>query len=462
MKADSDVYDLVVLGGGSAGETAAARVGAAGRRVAIIEARLVGGECPYWGCVPSKALLIAATRRRQIQKAPELGATAGAIDIGSTPEAWQQAVRMRDERARHQDDSEAVAELEKQGVEIIRGRGEITEPGVVEVDGRPLRYRHLLISVGADATVPPIPGLRETDPWTSDDALTNSALPRSLVIVGGGAIGVELAQVYSTFGAEVTIVEALDRLLALEEPEVSRAVLDVLDETGVKVSLGVGIESVGSSPDGTALHLADGSTVTGEQVLVATGRRPRLEGYGLERLGIDTESGAIGVDADGRVPGLSNVYAAGDVTGAFPFTHTANYAGRVIASNVLGVDARMHLDAVPRAVFIDPPVAGVGLTTSRAEEQELEVVRTTMDVGTTARGWLENEGGVVVLVADRGTRTLVGASAIGPRADEWISQVTLAIRARVPIEVLVDTIQPFPAVSEALFPAYESMLAELG
>jgi dihydrolipoamide dehydrogenase len=280
--------------------------------------------------------------------------------------------------------------------------------------------------------------------------------------VGGGAIGVELAQVYSTFGAEVTIVEALDRLLALEEPEVSRAVLDVLDETGVKVSLGVGIESVGSSPDGTALHLADGSTVTGEQVLVATGRRPRLEGYGLERLGIDTESGAIGVDADGRVPGLSNVYAAGDVTGAFPFTHTANYAGRVIASNVLGVDARMHLDAVPRAVFIDPPVAGVGLTTSRAEEQELEVVRTTMDVGTTARGWLENEGGVVVLVADRGTRTLVGASAIGPRADEWISQVTLAIRARVPIEVLVDTIQPFPAVSEALFPAYESMLADLG
>jgi dihydrolipoamide dehydrogenase len=458
---EDDVFDLVVLGGGSAGETAAARVGGAGRRVALVESRLVGGECPYWGCVPSKALLIAASRRRQALGAPELGATADAVDLGDPRKAWQHAIGVRDERAKHLDDVEAVAELEKLGVEIVRGRGEIAEPGVIDVQGRALRYRNLLISVGADAAVPPIPGLREAKPWTSDDALTSSELPDSLVIVGGGAIGVELAQVYSTFGVSVTVVEALDRLLALEEPEVSSAVAGVLGAAGVRASVGVGIEEVNRSGDRIVLQLADGSNVVGEQLLVATGRPPRLKGYGLERLGVDVESGAISVSSDCRVPGLPNVYAAGDVTGAFPFTHTANYAGRVVAANVLGRDTRMNLDAVPRAVFIDPPVAGVGLTTSGAEEQGIEVVRATMDIGMTARGWLENEGGVVVVTADRATRTLVGASAIGPRADDWMAQVTLAVRARVPVDVLVDTIQPFPAVSEALFPAYESLLAQL-
>jgi len=454
-------YDLVVLGGGSAGETAASRVAASGRRVALVESRLVGGECPYWGCIPSKALLIAASRRRQAERASAFGAVPSPLDVGDQAEAWARAVDLRDERAKHLDDTETAQGLQQQGVEIVRGQGRIVAQGTVMVDDAELHYENLLISVGAHAVMPPIPGLEEVLPWTSDDALTSGELPDSLLILGGGAIGVELAQVYSTFGTEVTVVEALDRLLPLEEPEVSALVREVLAETGVEARLGVGVERVSRAGTSRVLHLQDGTELSGDRLLVATGRRPRTEGYGLDVLDIEVSKAGIATAADGRVPGHSNVYAAGDVTGRFPFTHTANYAGRVVAANVLGGNAQMHLDAVPRGVFIDPPVAGVGLSTQQARDEGRTVVRASMDVGATARGWLESEQGVVVLVADADRGTLVGASAIGPRADEWIAQVTLAIRAEVPVETLVDTIQPFPAVSEALFPAYEDLLSQL-
>ncbi|MFL6288912.1 MAG: dihydrolipoyl dehydrogenase family protein [Actinomycetes bacterium] len=450
-----DTYDLVVLGGGSAGETAAGRVAAAGRRVALVESRLVGGECPYWGCIPSKALLIAASRRRQAQAAVQLGAVVHPMDVGDPLQAWHQAVRIRDDRAKHLDDSEAVQELTKQGVEIVRGRGSITG-SAVSVEGRDLHYRNLLISVGASPVLPPIEGLKDVDPWTSDDALTSSELPESLVILGGGAIGVELAQVYSTFGTEVTIVEGVDRLLAMEEPEISHGVREVLAETAVRVVLGADVRRVSRADQVTTLHLADGSSVSAARLMVATGRKPRLAELGLESIDIDPKAG-LAVGEDGRIAGHDNVYAAGDVTGQFPFTHTANYAGRVIAANVLGGRHRMNLNAVPRAVFVDPPVAGVGRTAEQAEKDGVHVVRATMDIGTTARGWLENEQGTLVLTADADRGTILGASAIGMRSDDWISQITLAIRAQVPLSVLVDTIQPFPAASEALFPAYEDL-----
>ena len=338
-------FDLVVLGGGSAGETAAARVAQGGGRVALVESRLVGGECPYWGCVPSKALLIAASRRRQASRAHELGATASPVDVGNAGRAWAAAVQMRDKRAENLDDSGTVKHLESQGVEIVRGEGSIVAPGRVEVGGRTLEYDHLLICVGADAVMPPIDGLADANPWTSEDALTSDELPESMMILGGGAIGVELAQVYSTFGCHVTIVEAVDRILALEEPEVSAVAAEVLAETGVELRVGVGVERVASAKGATTLHLADGSSVSADRLLVATGRRPRLKGYGLERLGIDTESGELSVGLDGRVQGHRKVFAAGDVTGRFPFTHTANYAGRVVAANVLGGDVQMNLTA---------------------------------------------------------------------------------------------------------------------
>ena len=445
-----DLYDAVVLGGGSAGETVAERVARGGGRVALVESRLVGGECPYWGCVPSKAMLLSATAFRESNTGP-----------ADARAAWRAAVAERDARAKHQCDEDAVETLVGAGVEIVRGSGEVVEPGVVSVDGRRLAYQHLVVSTGAEAALPPVDGLLGVDPWTSDSALTSDELPASLTILGGGAIGVELAQVYSTFGCSVTVVEMADRVLAVEEPEVSAAAAGVLEATGVRVLAGASVERASRQGGQTRLHLADGSTVESERLLVAAGRRPRVDGLGLEVLGIDVSRGALDVDDSCRVVGQTSVFAAGDVTGRFPFTHTANYAGRVVAANILGGSARVDLRAVPHGVFTDPPVAGVGLTTEAAREQGVDVIRATMDVGGTARAWLEDAGGVLVLVADRAAGTLVGASAIGPRADEWISQVTLAVRARVPVGVLADTIQPFPAVSEALFPAYEDLCRQL-
>ena len=458
---DRDAYDLVVLGGGSAGETVAERVAKSGLRVALIESRLVGGECPYWGCVPSKALLIAASRRRQAASAHRLGAVARPLALGDAKAAWAQAVRMRDERAEHLDDAGAVRRLEEAGVHIVRGEGGILAPGRIAVGGTELTYDQLLISVGAEAVLPPVPGLAAARPWTSDDALTSDELPGSLVILGGGAIGVELAQVYSTFGATVTVVEALDRLLPGEEPEVSAAVAAVLEATSVRVSVGVGVERVALDEGRPVLHLEDGTEFTGHRVLVASGRRPRLTGYGLEHLDVDVSSGAIPVRDDGQVPGLPGVYAAGDVTGRLPFTHMANYAGRVIATNILGGTACMDVTAIPRGVFIDPPVAGVGPSAEQARRDGRRVISVSVDVAGTARAWLESESGILVMNADADTGTLISASAIGPRADEWISQVTLAIRAHVPVATLADTVQPFPAVSEVLFPAYEQLLSRL-
>jgi dihydrolipoamide dehydrogenase len=385
---------------------------------------------------------------------------------GRTPEqrtaAWHEAVAVRNERVKHLRDEDAVAELERVGVEIVRGSGTIAQEGTVAAAGRSLRYRNLLVSTGAEATLPPIEGLKDVDPWTSDSALTSDELPRSLVILGGGAIGVELAQVYSTFGSSVVVVESADRLLVGEEPEVSQAVAELLSTSGVKVLTGATVTSVTSQAGTAVLHLEGMSDIVGDRVLVATGRRPRLTGYGLEHLGVDTSASALTTGADCRVLGLHNVYAAGDVTGRFPFTHTANYAGRIVATNVLGDPAQMNLEAVPRAVYTTPTVAGVGLSTAQATERRLDVVRATMDVGGTARAWLEDSGGTLVLVADCARRTVVGASAVGPHAEEWIAQATLAVRAQVPVDVLVDTIQPFPAVSEALFPAYERLVSQLG
>ncbi len=461
MAADESSYDLVILGGGSAGETAAARVAQAGKRVALIESRLVGGECPYWGCVPSKALLIAAARRSAALRAHDLGAVSGPVKLDDPRLAWPAALAMRDLRAEHLDDTDAAARLRNDGVEIVRDTGRVLGPGRVAAGERELRYRNLLISTGAEAALPPIDGLAEAEPWTSEDALTSTELPDRLVILGGGAIGCELSQVYATFGSDVVVVEALDRVLVGEEPAVSAAAADVLRRSGVRISTGTAVERVSREGDQTLVHLADGQVLAADRLLVATGRRPRVRDLGLETLGIDTDAGRLEIGDDARVVGQSNVYAAGDVIGRLQFTHTANYAGRVVAANVLGGDARLDFSAIPRGVYIDPPVAGVGMSMQQAKTADRSVVSATVQVGDTARAWLEAEGGVLVLVADAHDGVLVGASALGPRADEWIAQVTLAIRARIPLRTLVDTVQPFPAVSEILFPAYEQLLAKV-
>ncbi len=443
-------FDVVVLGAGSAGEYIAGDLADAGRSVALVEALRVGGECPYVACMPSKALLRAAAVRSLVKRAAEVGACSVAPVLDSDEEGFAAAVAWRDRISAGGDDSEAARALEERGVVLVRGRGMISAAGVVAVGGESLGYRDLVVATGSSPAWPPVEGLDGVPTWTSDQALLSSERPSSLVVLGGGPVGCELAQVYARFGVEVTLVDDAERVVAREEPGVSELLADVLRSDGVRLRLGATVQRAAAVGGGRArLTFSDGSMVDADRVLVATGRTPNVAGNGLERLGIEAgEDGGLEVGDDCRVVGYDHVWAAGDVTAIAPFTHTANYQARVVVSNLLGRPARADYRAVPRAVYTDPPVASVGTLDGD------DVVTATMDIGQTARAAAEGEGvgGRLVLAADRRRAVLVGAAAIGPRADEWIGEAVLAIRAEVPLTVLADVVHPFPTFSEAFEP----------
>ncbi|MCU1601448.1 MAG: pyridine nucleotide-disulfide oxidoreductase dimerization region [Frankiales bacterium] len=435
-------FDVVVLGAGSGGERLAGLLADAGRRVAVVESGRVGGECPYTACIPSKALLRSATARHDATRLVELGAVATAPVLDSAEAAWQAAVRRRDRLTEHLDDSAAAKSLQDKGITLVRGEGRVTQDGVVDVAGRALSYTDLVVATGSSPVVPDIAGLADIEPWTSDDGLTSSERPASLLVLGGGAIGCELAQVYARFGVEVVLVESGDQLLGKEEPRVAAAMAELLRSDGVDVRLGLSVTSFEPMA-----RLDDGSTVEVARVLVATGRRPRTEAVaalGLER----NDDGGIAVDAACRA--RDHVYAVGDVTALAPYTHAANYQADVVADVILGGDRRADLRAVPRCVYTDPPVASVGT---------LDAPHTVcVDLGDVPRTATDSERpGLLVLASDG--EVLVGASAFGPRADEWLAEATLAIRARVPLAVLRDTIRPFPTVGEAYLPAVSDLIA---
>jgi dihydrolipoamide dehydrogenase len=281
--------------------------------------------------------------------------------------------------------------------------------------------------------------------------------------MGGGAVGCELSQVYARFGVEVTLVEAESRVASGEEPSIGDHLGAALQAAGVRLHLGAKVVEARPVPPGAEVHLDDGTTLRAERVLVAVGRRPNVEDLGLDVVGV--ESGPMGLEVDQRcrIPGQAHIWAAGDVTGVAPYTHTANYQSRIIAANLLGGDAVADYRAIPRAVYTDPPVGAVGLTAEAAGRQGLDVVTATFDLAQTARAGSEgSRGGCMVLVADRRRRVLVGASAIGPHADAWIGQALVAIRAEVALTTLLDVVQPFPTFSEAYFPALQDLAAQLG
>lgn len=453
-------FDVVVLGAGSAGEAISTALAKEGRRVALVESLRVGGECPYVACMPSKSLLRSAQARVEARSLRDLAGASVPLVLDDEDLAYRRAVERRDDIAEHRDDAGAAQEAEQAGVVLVRGRGRIVRAGVVDVEGRELGCTDLVLATGSQPNRPPIPGLEGVPTWTSDEALSAQDRPRSLVVMGGGAVGCELAQVHVRFGVRTTLVESGPQVAGKEEPSIAALLAQVLRDDGVDLRLGVEVERAELTADGMAkVHLSDGTSVEAERVLVAVGRTPTTDGLGLDVLGIEPDvKGAVQVDDHCRVRGQAHVWAAGDVTGAAPYTHTANYQARVVTENLLGRNRVADLRAIPRAVYTDPAVASVGMAEEQARAQGIDAMTAVMDLGEVARTSTEGgAGGRLVLTADREKGVLIGASAIGPRADEWLSEATLAIRAQVPLSVLSDVVHAFPTFGEA----YEPPLREL-
>lgn len=458
-----DSFDVVVLGAGSAGEVISTTLARQGRRVVLVEALRVGGECPYVACMPSKAMLRSAQARHETRSLVELAGASAPVALDGDEEAFRAAVERRDEIAEHRDDADTANMVEQAGVVLVRGRGRVVRPGVVEVDGRELAYTDLVIATGSTPTTPPIDGLDEVPTWTSDEALSAQERPQSLLVMGGGAVGCELAQVHARFGVRTVLVEAGPQVAGKEETSIAELLAQVLRDDSVEVRLETKAERFESHAGGARAHLSDGTTVDVERVLVAVGRTPTTDGIGLDVLGIEPgDSGALEVDEHCRVVGQQHVWAAGDVTGVAPYTHTANYQAAVVAANLLGTERRVDLRAIPRAVYTDPAVASVGMAEQEAREQGVDAITAVMDLGEVARTATEgNKGGRLVLTADRGRGVLIGAAAIGPHADEWLAEAVLAVRAQVPIEVLADVVHAFPTFGEAYEPPMRELLEKI-
>jgi pyruvate/2-oxoglutarate dehydrogenase complex dihydrolipoamide dehydrogenase (E3) component len=432
---------VVVLGAGATGEAflSVLRRLDPQTEVTVVEHELVGGECSYWACIPSKTLLRPLEVVARARLAPGAAEAVGAVD----PERvfwWRDQIAEKDDTSQ----AEWVA---RQGAELVRGTAVVAEPGLVGVGDRELPYDALLVATGSLPVTPPIDGLAEVQHWASRDATSARAVPESLAVVGGGAVGCELAQAYARLGSRVTVVQSGDRLLPRTDPDAGTVLAAAFAEEEIEVRFDARATRVEGGA-GTAFRLEiDGQEpVTAERLLLATGRKPNVEGFGLERLEI--EIGRRGIVVDESLRAGEGVWAAGDVTGRALFTHVGKYQGRVAAASVAGLEARADYRAIPACVFTDPQVATTGDTSGKRAVTSTWPLEAVSRMGTYQR---PKRPGLVKLYADPERRVLVGATAVGPEAGEWIGQLTLAIRAEVPVDVLRDTIQPFPTFSEAVY-----------
>ncbi|MBE3001567.1 NAD(P)/FAD-dependent oxidoreductase [Nocardiopsis sp. HNM0947] len=446
--------DAVVVGMGPGGEAVASRLLAEGRHVAVAEADLIGGECGYYACIPTKVLL----------RGPEAQREADGVAGLSRPELdWEALRSYRDGMIRHLDDSAQVDGYRDLGARVFKGRARLVgrDPWRVVVNGTELQADHVVLATGSEPVVPPIAGLAELGPdvvWTNREATTLTAIPERAVVVGGSAVGVELGQFLAELGSRVTVVQRGPRLLDREDERLCALVSEQFERDGIDVRTGTQVSAVGRDAHGVVAHLDDGTRVETDVVVLASGRRPRVEGLGLDEVGVDTGGGAVAVDDRCRLaPGL---WAVGDLTGQAMFTHVASYQARVVTDNLLGTDHRADYTGVPRVVFSHPEVAAVGLTQEQARGAGVDVVASEVDLTEElARPWtFETEPqGRLGLVADRASGVLVGAWAFGPLSSEWIHTAALAVRARIPVSTLRRSIFQFPTFSQGYLAALDRL-----
>jgi dihydrolipoamide dehydrogenase len=446
--------DIIVIGGGAAGEAAGFAAGAIGAPAVLIERDLVGGSCPFWACMPSKTLLNSAAHR--------------ACD--PTYE-WSRASARRDwmisrEEIDYPDDSGHVRRMEAAGTRVIKGEARITGPGAVEVrtdDGvEPLAAANVIVATGSEPFVPPIPGIDDVPYWTSREATSTRELPSSLVVLGGGVVGVEMAQVFVRFGVHVTLVEGGERILSRDHPLTSNAVADQLEEEGLVLRTGVTAQRVRAGGAGRIVELSDGTNVEGAELLVAVGRRPAdLRALGAEEAGATLdERGAPAPDDRLRI--ADGLFVAGDVAGGLQFTHVADYEGGISARAAAGRDVRADLSVVPKVTFTEPEAAGVGLTVEEAQERGIDAFEISRDFASTGKGQtIEGARGHLTAVVDRERKRLVGEFAACPGAGELIHEAVLAMKLDAPLSVLADTIHAFPTSARVMGGVYQEAAQQL-